>query len=228
MPTLVPYPGRSPWSTPWDSVPRLHLMSEEARRSHSSPLREQGAVYTRLLVRDAGHRLFARDGFVATSIEKIAYEADVSEQTLYTHYRNKVEIFQDALNVAITDDEQSSFEELPQMSSARDLIREAVARNTVILERAGALIMAGVESSGADADLRRISDEGEHALRASCLAIADALVKTGEVLPELGAEAVADVLTTMLSPHVHQLLGWPADRYRTWLTNALKATLLTA
>lgn len=210
-------------------------MNEEVKRSYSSPLREQGAAYTRLLVRDAGHRLFARDGFVATSIKKIAYEADVSERTVYTHYRNKVEIFQDALNVAIAGDEQPvamrdrpTFEELLRMSSARDLIDEAVAGNTAILERAGALIMAGVESSGADADMRRISDEGEHAMRSNCLAVAEALVRTGEVLPELGTEAVADVLTTMLSPHVHQLLGWPADRYRAWLTDALRATLLQA
>lgn len=214
---------------------RLRSMNEEVKRSYSSPLREQGAAYTRLLVRDAGHRLFARDGFVATSIRKIAHEADVSERTVYTHYRNKVEIFQDALNVAIAGDEQPvamrdrpTFEELLRMSSARDLIDEAVAGNTAILERAGALIMAGVESSGADADMRRISDEGEHAMRANCLAVAEALVRTGEVLPELGTEAVADVLTTMLSPHVHQLLGWPADRYRAWLTDALRATLLQA
>lgn len=200
-------------------------MSEEAKSAHSSPPREQGAAYTRLVVRDAGHRLFARDGFVATSIKKIAYEADVSERTVSTLYRNKAEIFQDALNVAIAGGERPSSEE---PSSARDLIDEAVAGNTAILERAGALIMAGIESSGADADLRRISHEGEHALRANCRAIAEALVRTGEVLPDLGTEAVADVLTTMLSPHVHQLLGWPAERYRAWLADTLRATLLRA
>ncbi|MFI6098767.1 TetR/AcrR family transcriptional regulator [Lentzea sp. NPDC051213] len=208
-------------------------MSGEVKRSYSSPLREQAAASTRLLVRDAGHRLFARDGFVATSIKKIAHEAGVSERTVYTHYRNKVELFQDALNVAIAGDElpvamrdRPSFEELLRMSSARELIDEAVAANAVILERAGALIMAGIESSGADADMRRISDEGEHAMRANCLALATALIGTGEVRPEYGAERVADVLTTMLSPHVFQLMGWSSSRYQGWLADALRATLL--
>lgn len=205
----------------------------EDKRSYSSPLREQAAAYTRLLVRDAGHRMFVRDGFVATSIKTIAYEAGVSERTVYTHYRNKFEIFQDALNVAIAGDEQPvalrnrpSFDELLEIPSARDMIDAAVGANTEILERAGALVMAGVESSGADADLRRISDEGEHAMRANCLALAEALAGTGEVRPELTAQDVADVLTTTLSPHVHQLLGWPASRYRDWVARTLQATLL--
>ena len=208
-------------------------MSEEVKRSYSSPLREQGAAYTRLLVRDAGHRLFARDGFVATSMKKIAYEAGVSERTVYTHYRNKVEIFQDALNVAIAGDEEPvamrdrpEFAEVLAVSEAREMIAEAVRRNGSILERAGALIMAGIESSGADADMRRISHEGEHAMRANCLALAEALLGTGEVREELDAAAVADVLTTMLSPHVHQLLGWPAERYQAWLAHTLEASLL--
>ncbi|SFR29431.1 DNA-binding transcriptional regulator, AcrR family [Lentzea waywayandensis] len=210
-------------------------MNEEVKRSYSSPLREQAAAQTRLLVRAAGHRLFVRDGFVATSIRKIAAEAGVSERTVYTHYRNKVELFQDALNVAIAGDEEPvamrdrpEFEEVLAAPSARDLIAGMVRRNGVVQERAGALIMAGIESSGADPDMRRISDEGEHAMRANCLALAEALVATGEVREELDAAGVADVLTTMASPHVHQILGWPADRYRDWLAGTLAASLLKA
>ncbi|HEX8870427.1 MAG TPA: helix-turn-helix domain-containing protein [Lentzea sp.] len=208
-------------------------MSEEVKRSYSSPLREQAAAATRLLVREAGHRLFVRDGFVATSIKKIAAEAGVSERTVYTHYKNKVEIFQDALNVAVAGDEQPvamrdrpEFAAVLQVSAGHQMIVEMVRRNGSVLERAGALIMAGIESSGADADMRRISDEGEHAMRANCLALAEALVGTGEVREELGADAVADVLVTMLSPHVFQILGWPPERYQAWLAGSLRATLL--
>ncbi|MET9228506.1 helix-turn-helix domain-containing protein [Lentzea sp. NPDC003310] len=208
-------------------------MNDEVKRAYSSPLREQAALQTRLLVREAGHRLFTRDGFVATSIRRIAAEAGVSERTVYTHYRNKVEIFQDALNVAIAGDEEPvamrdrpEFEEVLATPSARDLLGELVRRNAVVQERAGALIMAGIESAGADADMRRISDEGERAMRANCLALAEALVATGEVRDGFDAAAVADVLTTMLSPHVHQVLGWPADRYHDWLAGTLEASLL--
>ena len=185
-----------------------------------------GDAHTHLLVRDAGHRLFARDGFVATSIKKIAYEADVSERTVYTHYRNKVEIFRDALDVAIALRDHPEFEEVLATPSAAEMISGMVRRNGLVLERAGALIMAGIGSSGADPDLRRISDEGERAMRANCLALAEALVGTGEVREDMDAEAVADVLTTMLSPHVHHTLGWPAGRYQAWLTRTLQDTLL--
>ncbi|GLY53889.1 hypothetical protein [Lentzea sp. NBRC 102530] len=71
-----------------------------------------------------------------------------------------------------------------------------------------------------------ISDEGEHAMRANCLAVVEALVATGEVREEFDVVAVADVLVTMCSPHVHQVLGWPADRCRDWLADTLEASLL--
>lgn len=207
-------------------------MNDEVKRSYSSPLREQGAVYTRLLALDAGHRMFVRDGFVTTSMKTIAYEAGVSERTVYTHFKNKVELFQEALNVAIAGDgltvALTELDQLQATPSARALIDEMVARNTAVLERAGALIMAGVESSGADPAMRRIADEGEHSMRANCARLAEALLATGEVREGLDAEAVADVLTTMMSPHVHQMLGWPAGRYRAWLTGTLNETLLTA
>ncbi|MGW6449307.1 TetR/AcrR family transcriptional regulator [Lentzea sp. NPDC055074] len=209
-------------------------MKDEVKRSYSSPLREQAAAQTRLQVRLAGHRLFTRDGFVATSMRRIAAEAGVSERTVYTHYRNKVELFQDALNVAIAGDEEPvalrdrpEFAEVLAAPSATELIAEMVRRNGIVQERAGALIMAGIESAGADADMRRISDEGERAMRANCLVVAEALMATGEVRAELDAAAVADVLVTMCSPHVHQILGWPPDRYREWLAGTLADSLLT-
>ncbi|MFD9699360.1 TetR/AcrR family transcriptional regulator [Lentzea sp. NPDC059081] len=210
-------------------------MSDGVKRSYRSPLREQAAAQTRLLVREAGHRMFLRDGFAATSIKAIAAEAGVSERTVYTHYRTKVELFQDALNVAVAGDEEPvamrdrpEFDEVLRTPSARDLISELVRRNGVVLERAGGLILAGIESSGADADMRRISDEGERAMRANCLALAEALVATGEVRDGFGVEQVADVLVTMCSPHVHGLLGWSPARYREWLADALRGTLLRA
>lgn len=121
-----------------------------------------------------------------------------------------------------------SFAEVLAVPSGRELIVELVRRNGVVLERAGALIMAGIESSGADADVRRISDEGEQAMRANRLALAEALVGTGEVRAELDAAQVSDVLTTMCSPHAHQVLGRPADRDRDWLTGTLTASLLSS
>ncbi|KJK52812.1 hypothetical protein UK23_02265 [Lentzea aerocolonigenes] len=63
-------------------------------------------------------------------------------------------------------------------------------------------------------------------MRANCLTLAEALVGTSEVREELDADRVADVLTTTLSPHVLQMIGWPADRCRDWLASTLRASLL--
>ncbi|WP_420560497.1 TetR/AcrR family transcriptional regulator [Tepidicaulis sp.] len=50
------------------------------------------------LIQTAG-RLFARDGFHATGIDKIILEAGVSKKTLYSHFRSKEELILAVLRV---------------------------------------------------------------------------------------------------------------------------------
>jgi len=48
--------------------------------------------------------------------------------------------------------------------------------------------------------------------------------------PGLTAQAAADILYALASPHTHQLLrrhcGWTTQRYHTWLINAVTQQLL--
>src|SRR6266516_2741413 len=54
---------------------------------------------TRERLRAAAHRLFLRQGYLATSIDAILAEADISsKETLYRHYANKEALFVDVLS----------------------------------------------------------------------------------------------------------------------------------
>jgi AcrR family transcriptional regulator len=55
-------------------------------------LRERKKRATRIAIRDAGMRLFADQGFAATTMDQIAEAADVSRATVFTYFPTKEEI----------------------------------------------------------------------------------------------------------------------------------------
>jgi AcrR family transcriptional regulator len=57
------------------------------------------AQQTRARLRAAAHRLFLRQGYLATSVDSILAEAGISsKETLYRHYANKEALFADVLS----------------------------------------------------------------------------------------------------------------------------------
>lgn len=52
----------------------------------------------RQLILDAATDCFCNDGFVMTSMDKIAKQAGVSKQTVYSHFGNKDELFGEAIS----------------------------------------------------------------------------------------------------------------------------------
>jgi hypothetical protein len=106
----------------------------------------------------------------------------------------------------------------------------AVSFLSALLERAGALIMAGYESKGADAGLRIAAQHGEQARTQDLQLIAEALHHHGVLHHDLDVDQATDILLALTSPHVHQI--WRQDRkrsaedYRHTLLKTLRRTLL--
>jgi TetR/AcrR family transcriptional regulator, mexJK operon transcriptional repressor len=83
---------------------------------------------TRERLRAAAHRLFLRQGYLATSIEAILTEAGISsKETLYRHYANKEALFVDVLS-HLTLSQPGFSEKLAALPSPRDLtaLRQAL------------------------------------------------------------------------------------------------------
>ncbi|WP_068159979.1 TetR/AcrR family transcriptional regulator [Rhodococcus phenolicus] len=211
-------------------------MSENtAKRTYTSPLREEAARRTRATIRAAGARLFVRDGYVTTTVKHIAEEAGVAVRTVFTAFPGgKSELFREALDNAVAGTGDTTVpprREATHRGSDADLILEhVVGFGTDMLERAGGLLMTSVESSGADPDMRRFADEDARATAENARTIAEGLRASGLLREGVSVEHAADVLFTLSSPQVHALLrhscGWDVEQYRVWLTETLRATLL--
>src|SRR5215813_9806214 len=79
------------------------------------------AEQTRERLRTAAHRLFLRQGYLATSVDAILAEAGISsKETLYRHYANKEALFVDVLS-HLTLEEPAFAEQLARLPAPHDL-----------------------------------------------------------------------------------------------------------
>lgn len=86
------------------------------------------AQQTRERLRSAAHRLFLRQGYLATSVDAILAEAGIaSKETLYRHYANKEALFADVLS-HLTMEQPGFSERLTALPTLRDLqsLRQAL------------------------------------------------------------------------------------------------------
>lgn len=212
-------------------------MAIPVKRMYRSPLREEAARATRRRIRDAAMGLFLENGFVATTMKQVAARAGVAERTVYTAYATKVDLFREAVDVALVGDE------LPVPILDRDEVRAAmaerdgrraleqlVAYNVAIGERANDLVMVGELSSGADQDMRQFSEDGSRAMAAGLRVLAAAFARHGSLRSDVDVDRAADILFLYLSPHTHHVLrrlrGWTAEEFRDWILDALVRELL--
>lgn len=89
---------------------------------------------TREQLRSAAHRLFLKNGYLATSTDAILAEAGVaSKETLYRHYASKEELFTDVL-AHLTMEQPGFSERIAALPTPHDLSSLHQALNTVARE----------------------------------------------------------------------------------------------
>lgn len=208
------------------------------KRRYQSPLREGQARTTRTAIIEAAWRLFADQGYVATSIEEIAAAAGVSRATVFTAVGGKAVLLKAAFDVAIVgDDEPVS---LPDRASSRAIRAEPdphiyLALYAGLVTEAGGRVAPIAEAvrgaAGADADARRLwKTHLAQRRQGAANVVSDVLHKGGKLRPGLDAEAAADVVWVLNDPGLyHQLVlsqGWRPPRFQQWLADSLQWHLL--
>ncbi len=207
-------------------------MPEAAPRAYRSALRTRQAQETRGRIVSAAARLFATQGYQATTIAAIAREAGVSAETVKTT-ASKAELLIAAFEVTFSGSEAAeSLVETEVASGLLELPDDAfldgvLTQITTANERGHGLwtvlLGAALSDPVVDEALRRILENRAADYRGF---VAE-LVRRGIAPTTIDTDATADALSFLVSPESYQQLvaqsGWAPDRYAAWLRAAVLA-----
>lgn len=204
------------------------------KRQYHSRIRHEAALRTRDLIRNAAAELFVDKGYVSSTARDIADAAGVAPRTVFTVFPGgKLEMYEAALSHALEADSPCDVgpdRDPADPDDVRRLVAQIVAQSIGLLERAGPLMMAAVQSSGADPEMRRLSAETSEQSTANAVSIAKGLAAHGLLRRDISVKKAAGVLAALVSPHIHQQLrhisGWDVQAYRQWLEFTIRTNLM--
>lgn len=213
----------------------------KTRRPYDSSRRRDQAAQTRADILATAGALFRERGYAATPMPLIASEAGVAVETIYRGFGNKAGLFKAVVEAAVAGGAERATVRPEDRPALRAVIEEPDPRRQVeryvatqpgIHRRSGPLLRALAGAAATDPELRRLWDEIESSRREGQGRFAGMLGERGVLRPDLSADEAGDIVWTMCSLAVHDLLvverRWSYERYQAWLTDALIRQLLSS
>jgi AcrR family transcriptional regulator len=195
-----------------------------------------GDADTRDAIRDAAERLFARQGYAATTMEAIAAEAGVALKTVYVAFETKGNLLRSVWNHLL----RGGRDDVPiaQQEWYREVVEEPdperqldlVARYSRVVKVRIAGVLEVIRSAApVDADIGALWARIQTEFHANQRVIVASLAEKGALRGDV--DRATDVLWTLNHPNVWQLLvderGWTPEQYERWLADAAREQLLT-
>jgi AcrR family transcriptional regulator len=209
--------------------------ASSGRQRYHSSLRQAQARATRATVLDAAARLFASEGFVRTTMQAIAAEADVSVETVYAQ-GGKTALLLACVDRALAGDdndlpliERAPFVDALAAGSQAAILEAFVGALVETADRAGGLLVAFENAAAADAKIAELWEQAEQRRRQDYRRLVEALAAAGPLRPGFDVETATDAMWATFTPrlaHVmlHQLT-WTPDRLLNWVAGAVVAIL---
>jgi AcrR family transcriptional regulator len=208
------------------------------RRRYESARRAAQAEQTRRDIVTAAGLLFRKRGY-GVPMAEIAGEAGVVVETVYRIFGTKAALFRTAVEALLAGGARRAEVPVAERPAIRAIHDEPDPRRQVaayaatqpgIHRRAGPLLRALRDAKASDAELERLWDEMEARRLDGQGQFVRMLADRGAIKPGLAVDAGIDVMWTLCSLAVYDLLvlgrGWSDNRYQTWLTRALVFELL--
>jgi AcrR family transcriptional regulator len=185
----------------------------------------------------AAQQLFERDGYQATTMDRIAVESDVSVETVYGAFGSKSQLLARVIDVALVGDQEAvavaqrswALEVHAEQNPTRQL--ELLARNTRnILERAGPVQWAAIMAADQEPEIAALVDRYQKTRLKVQTEFISWVAESGAFRDRLTVREAGQTYWVLAAVEVHHLLrntlGWSASRYEMWLAESLKAQLL--
>jgi AcrR family transcriptional regulator len=216
-------------------------MSEDVkpRRRYNATRRQAQAAQTRQDILHAAHQLFLERGYAGATIAAIATAAGVVVETIYRAYGSKAELFKTVVRAAVAGGAARAQVPPEQRPAIQAVIAETdphrqlelyAATQPGIHARAGPLLRVLVGAAATDPELAQVWDQLENERLAGMGRFAQLLADRGVLRAGLSVQEARDLLWTLNSLALHDLLvvqrHWSPERYRDWLAATLAQTLL--
>jgi AcrR family transcriptional regulator len=187
----------------------------------------------------AAGSLFRQRGYTGTTMPAIASEAGVVVETIYRAFGSKAALFKAVVEAAVAGglaraetpvDQRPAIRAVIVERDPRRQIERYVATQPGIHARSGPLLRALRDAMGTDDELAGLWHELEMGRLAGQGRFAGQLAERGTLRPGITAADAQDVIWTLCSLAVHDLLvlgrRWSPERYTAWLADALTRELL--
>jgi AcrR family transcriptional regulator len=207
----------------------LHPSKEPVKRGYNAPRREAQANQTRHAILEAAMELFNDQGFTKTTVSQVAEKAEVSEQTVYNVFGDKVGLLyaagMNAIETGAGDPEIDLIEALGGEPDPMERIRLA-ARATKEIWAGGAFELEQMVFSPdvRDPRLIELSEKAlKHTLESTRTMVEilfpDSLRRSGLDLDDIAVVFTAIDTAATVSKLIK--LGWTLDDYENWLVQFL-------
>lgn len=207
------------------------------RRRYDSTGRKARAQQTRAEICDAARRLFQERGYGPTTIADIARSASVSPETIFKAFGSKSALLGAVVDAAVRGDaEGTPLRQRPAIDAIRaeqDPRRQLTMYGHLLAEvnpRLAPLVRVLREAASGDPDTAAALETLNANRLDGMREFAALLHGRGALRPGLSKGEARDVLWTLNSPELYQLLvverGWSPRRYGTWAAEQLAAALL--
>jgi AcrR family transcriptional regulator len=209
------------------------------RRQYDSRRRREQAAQTRRDIEAAAEKLFRERGYVGTSMPAIAAAAGVVVETVYRAFGSKSALFKAVIELALAGGSKRAETPPAERPAIRAVIEETDPRRKLELYaatqpgvhgRSGPLYRVLVAAADSDPELREVLDAMEARRLHGLGGLASQLAERRALRSDMSVENARDVIWTLCSTTVHDLLvrqrGWSAETYQHWLAAALQRLLL--
>jgi len=214
-------------------------MSEivKTRRSYDSPRRREQARATRRAILEAARELFIERGYVATTIDAVAGDAEVSPETVYAVFGTKRALLSELIDISIAGDgdappvlEQGWVQEMRDEPDPRRQLSILARNGRSILERRAPIDEVVRGAAAADPDIAALWQRGKAQRFAGQRELLRIIVGETGLRARIDLETGADILYAIGSPETYLLLvadrGWSSSTFERWYDATLARLLL--
>ena len=203
-------------------------------RRYDASRRRAAAGQRQEHILDVARELMLRHGYAATTIATIATAAGVSPETIYKSFGGKTGVaralFQRGLEGTGSVPAEERSNRLREVSTGHELVAGWAQLASEVAPRGAPLVLLLRDAAASDPKARSLLEEIDRARMARMRDNARALMATGDVRPGLTLADVTDVLFTVSSAEMFELLvirrGWTARRFARFQRETTAGALL--